>query len=57
MLSLLLLNPDMSIAILAEKIGINKSAMQKLMDSMEDKGYISRNEKDGTWHVLAIYTK
>ena len=57
LLSLLLLNPDMSIATLAEKIGINKSAMQKLMDSMEDKGYISRNEKDGTWHVLAIYTK
>lgn len=56
-LSTLLLYPDISIAGLAERIGINKSAMQKLLKTMTDKGYIARSEKDGLWHVVAVSTK
>lgn len=50
-------HPDMSIASLAEAVGINKSAMQKLLKSMTSKGYIIRNDADNTWHVLAISTE
>lgn len=57
LLTTLQLHPDMSIASLAETIGINKSAMQKLLKTMVSKGYIIRSEKDGNWHVLAISTK
>lgn len=56
-LNALQLYPDISIAGLAERIGINKSAMQKLLKSMTDKGYIARSEKDGSWHVIAVSTK
>ena len=42
---------------MAERIGINKSAMQKLLKSMSDKGYIARSEKNGKWHVIAISTQ
>lgn len=56
-LNALQLNPDISIARLAERIGINKSAMQKLLKTMTDKGYITRSEKDGKWHVVAVSTK
>ncbi len=57
LLTTLQLNPNMSIAGLAETVGINKSAMQKLLKTMTDKGYITRSEKDGNWHVLAISTE
>lgn len=56
LLSLLQVNPEMSIAGLSERIGINKSAMQKLLKSMADKGYIARSEKNSKWHVVAIST-
>lgn len=57
LLSTLQITPEMSIASLAEHIGINKSAMQKLLKGMTDKGYITRSEKNGKWHVVAISTK
>lgn len=57
LLTTLQLHPDMSIARLAETVGINKSAMQKLLRSLTSKGYIIRNENDGKWHVLAISTE
>lgn len=57
LLSVLQLHPDLSIANLADTIGVNKSAMQKLLKSMTEKGYITRSEKDGKWHVLAISTE
>lgn len=57
LLTALQLYPEMSIAALAEHVGINKSAMQKLLKSMTEKGYISRGEKDGKWHVVAVSTK
>ena len=50
-------HPDMSITSLAEAVGINKFAMQKLLKSMTSKGYIIRNDADNTWHVLAISTE
>lgn len=57
MLNTLQIHPEISIAGLAEHIGINKSAMQKLLKTMMKKGYITRSEKDGNWHVLAVCTK
>lgn len=56
-LEVLQLYPDISISMLAERIGINKSAMQKLIKTMSDKGYIARSEKNGQWHVVATSTK
>lgn len=57
LLTMLQIHPDMSIASLAEAVGINKSAMQKLLQTLTKKGYITRSEKDGNWHVLAVSTK
>lgn len=54
LLSTLRHSPQMSIAALAVAIGINKSAMQKLIKSLTEKGYIMRSEADKSWHVLAI---
>ena len=56
-LNALQLYPDISIARLAERVGINKSAIQKLLKTMTDRGYITRSEKDGNWHVVAVSTK
>ena len=57
LLATLQLHPDLSIARLTDIMGVNKSAIQKLLKSMTDKGYITRTEKDGKWHVLAISTE
>ena len=54
LLSTLRHSPQMSIAALAVTIGINKSAMQKLIKSLTERGYIMRSETDKSWHVLAI---
>lgn len=54
LLSTLRHTPNMSIAALATTVGINKSAMQKLIKSLTEKGYIMRSETDKSWHVLAI---
>ncbi|NLO00195.1 MAG: winged helix-turn-helix transcriptional regulator [Bacteroidales bacterium] len=43
-----------TIANLAQTIGINTSAVQKHLKSMTDKGYISRRDKDGLWDVFII---
>lgn len=56
LLTTLLIHPQMSIANLASHIGINKSAMQKLLKTMTEKGYISRSNKNGEWHVVAVST-
>lgn len=50
-------NPLISITNLAQVIGINKSAIQKLLKSMTEKGYIMRSSNNGHWHVLATSTK
>lgn len=56
LLNILQLQPDLTIAQLAEAVGVNKSAMQKLLKSLEEKGYITKSGKDGKWHVLAVST-
>ena len=53
-LNLLMTEPGITIAALAQKIGINTSAIQKHLKSMSDKGYIARREKDGEWDVFII---
>lgn len=50
-------NPDISVSELAGKVGVNRSAMSKLVDSVTKKGYIQRGYNDGRWHVFAISTK
>ena len=46
-------NPYITFAKLSEEIGINVSAIQKLIDSMVEKGFIQRRDTDKSWHVLA----
>ena len=46
-------NPYITFAKLSEEIGINVSAIQKLIDGMEEKGYIQRRDTDKSWLVLA----
>ena len=53
-LNVLMTEPGITIAALARKIGINKSAIQKHLKSMTDKGYIARRERDGEWNVFII---
>lgn len=55
-LGLLSENPYMTYAMLSEELGINVSAIQKLIDGMTEKGYIQRRETDKAWHVLASST-
>ena len=38
---------------MSEKIGINVSAVRKLIDGMVEKGYIQRRDTDKSWNVLA----
>lgn len=48
--------PYATYARLSEEIGINVSAIQKLIDGMVEKGYIQRRDSDKSWHVLASST-
>lgn len=52
-LSILRTNPFITYAKLSEEVGINVSAIQKLLDGMTEKGYIQRRETDNSWHVMA----
>lgn len=51
MLHAMIDNKKVTIAALQQLVGINKSAVQKFLKQMTDKGYVSRNE-DGTWRVI-----
>ena len=46
-------NPYITFAKLSEEVGINVSAIQKLLDGMQEKGYIQRRDSDKSWYVLA----
>ena len=46
-------NPYITYAKLSEELGINVSAIQKLIDGMVEKGYIQRRDTDKSWLVLA----
>lgn len=45
-------NPSITYAELTSSLGINTSAVQKLVKRMVDNGYIARHE-NGTWRVIA----
>ena len=50
-------NPDITIRELADKLKINKSAIQKQIKNLREKEYISRvGEKKGQWHVAIVCT-
>lgn len=38
---------------LSERVGINVSAVRKLIDGMVEKGYVQRRDTDHSWYVLA----
>ena len=47
--------PDTTINELCDKIGINRSAIQKQLDLLQKKGYIVRsNDGNGKWHVVIV---
>lgn len=52
---LLLTNPYITYVEISGRLGINTSAVQKLIKGMTAKGYIGKNEKEGYWHVFAIH--
>lgn len=54
LLDLLQKNPYATYAEMSGLLGINMSAVQKLIKGMMDKGYIGRSEKEGNWHIFAI---
>lgn len=54
LLSIIHENPYVTYAEMSRRLGINMSAVQKLIKSMTEKGYIWRNEKNGNWHLFAI---
>ena len=45
------IEPKATFAYLQEELGINRSALQKMLHSMQDKGYIDR-DADGSWRVF-----
>ena len=44
--------PTLTIAGMQEETGINRSAIQKLLDHLIAKKYVERGEKDGSWRVF-----
>lgn len=54
MIDLLLQQPDLTITGLSEKLGINRSAVEKHLKKLQDKGYVLRtgSRKSGKWQVL-----
>lgn len=48
-------NPYATYMEISGALGINMSAVQKLIKRMTEKGYIGRSEKDGNWHVFALH--
>lgn len=51
-LNLMSSSPDITIAGLAEKVGINVAAVNKQIKQLVAKGYVQRSEKDGTWRLV-----
>ena len=58
LLNLLTENPTKSIRSLAQEMGINKSAIQKQLITLQEKGYIQRDggTRGGSWRILLIST-
>ena len=43
---------SVTIESLREQLGINKSAVQRLLSSLKEKGYIEARDNEGGWRVL-----
>lgn len=57
LLNILNENPAATVRQLAEELGINKSAVQKQLMTLQDKEYIVRTSgKRGVWHVAIVCT-
>ena len=54
LLDILQKNPYATYSEMSGLLGINTSAVQKLIKGMTEKGYIGRSEREGNWHVFAI---
>ena len=48
----MLSQPTLTLADIQEELGINMSAIQKLIAQLTEKKYIERGEKDGSWRVF-----
>jgi DNA-binding MarR family transcriptional regulator len=48
--------PNISFSEMAERISVNRSAVQKQIEGFRKKGYVDRHD-DGSWHVLAMNSK
>ena len=59
MLDLIRRNPSMSRKDIADKLGINESAIQKHLDVLKAKSVIKRvgPDKGGHWEVLSSYIR
>ena len=44
--------PVLTIAEIQRKLGIQKSAVDKLVQHLLDKHYVERGKEDGSWHVF-----
>ncbi len=56
-LNVLTENPSVTVRALVEIVGINKSAIQKQLKSLQDKEYIVRtNGNKGVWHIAIVCT-
>ena len=51
-LNLMYSTPDITVAKLSEKVGINMAAVNKQIKQLVTKGYIQRSEKDGSWRLI-----
>ena len=53
-LNAMLSQPTLSLADMQSLLGINRSAIQKLIIQLTEKKYVERGEKDGSWRVFII---
>ena len=51
-LNAMLSQPALSLSDLQSALGINRSAVQKLIAQLTAKKYVERGEKDGSWRVF-----
>ena len=56
LLKLMYDKPNISFSEMAERISVNRSAVQKQIEGFRKKGYVDRHD-DGSWHVLAMNSK
>jgi len=54
LLSILQQNPGITYAELSKELGINPSAVQKLLSGLKEKGYIQRRNHEKMWYVSAV---